>query len=60
MPDITPEQLALLGKSVVVTNPTLDTSWRGSAIAIADQPSIIIEPDGRRPACHAPARLGEA
>lgn len=44
MPDITPEQLALLGKSVVVTNPTLGTSWRGSAIAIADQPSIIIEP----------------
>ena len=44
MPDITPEQLALLGKSVVVTNPTLGTSWRGSAIAIADHPSIVLEP----------------
>lgn len=45
----TTEQLALLGRRVVVTNPHNHSEWRGEGIAIADHPSIVVEQgDGPR------------
>lgn len=46
----TPEQMALLGQEVLVQNPQIPSAtWVGKAIAIATDPSIIIEaPDGQR------------
>ena len=35
----------LLGRNVIVINPTLGTIWRGYARAIATDPSIIIDAD---------------
>jgi hypothetical protein len=43
----TAEQKAMLGHQVRVTNPTTGDVWEGKAIAIAMQPSIIVEPRGR-------------
>jgi hypothetical protein len=40
----TPEQIALLGKEVLVQNPRIPgATWTGKAIGIVTQPSIIIE-----------------
>lgn len=33
----------LVGKEVVVTNPTVHTTWRGRAIGYADQPTLMLE-----------------
>lgn len=46
----TPEQMAMLGQEVLVQNPQIPSAtWVGKAIAIATDPSIIIEAlDGQR------------
>lgn len=42
---LTRRERELLGRNVIVINPTLGTIWRGYAGAIATDPSVIIDTD---------------
>jgi hypothetical protein len=39
----TQRQFDLLGKQVRVTNPHLDSSWKGELVGFADHPTLLLE-----------------
>ncbi|MET9950201.1 hypothetical protein ABZ135_01450 [Streptomyces sp. NPDC006339] len=43
--------LALLGQWVTVTNPRLPAAWYGKLVALADDPSVLIQTPGQGQGC---------
>lgn len=40
-----PDLMALLGRRVTVTNPNAGRAWTGKLVAVADDPSVVIDQD---------------